>query len=316
MKRRFFTCALLGTVLGTVFGFSICRAQQPARTGLLSERGLTTANFPQNKKLASNVYVWTDVHPTGLYTTNDLIVITTNGVLVADGQKDPATTKKLVDFIKGLTSQPIRYIVVASEHGDHSGGHESFPPGSIFISSPASQANLQAQARNDKPSRPKTIVPAQTVADRSVMKMGSTEIQILNLGRAHTSGDLEVYLPAEKILFASEVFSNHLFPQMRAAPPKEWIQTLRNVQKIDATWVIPGHGFIDDAVVLKEELANYTRLMEYVVPEITRLHDTGVPVSAALKQANWGPYSSWPVFDRNGQVAVQRIYDEIDGKLD
>jgi len=312
MKKHFFACA----VLGTVFGLSISRAQQPARTGLLSERGLTSADFPQNKKLAPNVYVWTDVHPTGLYTTNDLIVITTNGVLVADGQKDPPTTKKMVDFIKSLTSQPIRYVVVASEHGDHSGGHESFPTGAIFISSPASQANLQAQARNDKPGRPKTIVPTQTVADRSVLRMGTTETQILNLGRAHTGGDLEVYLPAEKILFVSEVFSNHLFPQMRAAPPKEWIQTLRNVQKIDATWVIPGHGFIDDAAVLKEELANYTKLMEYAVPEITRLHDAGVPANAALKQANWGPYSSWPVFDRNGQVAVQRIYDESDGKLD
>jgi glyoxylase-like metal-dependent hydrolase (beta-lactamase superfamily II) len=312
MKKHFFVCA----VLGAAFGFSISWAQQPPRTGLLTERGLTPADFPQNKKLASNVYVWTDVHPTGLYTTNDLIVITANGVLVADGQKDPPTTKKMVDFIKSLTSQPIRYVVVASEHGDHSGGNESFPPGAVFISSPASQANLQAQAKADKPGRPKTIVPAQTVADRSVLKMGTTEIQILNLGRAHTGGDIEVYLPAEKILFVSEVFSNHLFPQMRAAPPKEWIQTLRKVQKVDATWVIPGHGFIDDAAVLKEELANFSTLMEYVVPEITRLHDAGVPASAALKEANWGPYSSWPVFDRNGQVAVQRIYDEIDGKLD
>jgi glyoxylase-like metal-dependent hydrolase (beta-lactamase superfamily II) len=312
MKTYFIVCAVLGTVLG----LSISWAQQPARTGLLSERGLTPSDFPQNRKLTPNVYVWTDVHPTGLYTTNDLIIITTNGVLVADGQKDPATTKKMVDFIKSLTSQPIRYVVVASEHGDHSGGHESFPPGAIFISSPASQVNLQTQARNDKPGRPKTIVPTETVADRSVLKMGTTEIQILNLGRAHTGGDLEVYLPAEKILFVSEVFSNHLFPQMRAAPPKEWIQTLRKVQNVDATWVIPGHGFIDDAGALKEELANYTKLMEYVVPEITRLHDAHVQASAALKQANWGPYSSWPVFDRNGQVAVQRIYDEIDGKLD
>src|ERR1051326_9070798 len=311
MKNCFILCAVLATAFGL-----ISWAQQRARTGRLSERGLTTADFPQNKKLASNVYVWTDVHPTGLYTTNDLIVVTANGVLVANGQKDPPTTKKMVGFIKTLNSQPIRYVVVASEHGDHSGGHESFPPGAVFISSPASQANLQAQARNDKPGRPKTIVPTQTVADRSVLKIGATEVQILNLGRAHTGGDLEVYLPSEKILFVSEVFSNHLFPQMRAAPPKEWIQTLKKVQGVDAAWVIPGHGFIDDATVLKEELANYTKLMEYVVPEITHLHDAGVPASAALKQAKWAEYSSWPVFDRNGQVAVQRIYDEIDGKLD
>src|SRR5436189_3888515 len=103
-------------LVATCFSPSTVLAQQsPARTGLLSERGLTTADFPQNKKLKDNVYVWTDVHPSGLYTTNNLIVITTDGVLVADGQKDPATTKKMVDFIKGLTNQPLRYVIVASE---------------------------------------------------------------------------------------------------------------------------------------------------------------------------------------------------------
>ena len=304
--------AVIASVLASV---SLLAQQPPARTGMLSERGLTAANFPQNKKLADNVYVWTDVHPSGLYTTNDLIVVTTDGVLVADGQKDPATTKKMVDFIKGLTSQPIRYVVVCSEHGDHTGGNESFPPGPVFISSPVSKANLEAQAKGDKPNGPKTIVPTETVADRRALKLGGTEFQIVNNGRAHTGGDIEVYLPAEKIFFVSEVFSNHLFPQMRASVPTEWIQTLKKVQQVDARYLIPGHGFIDDPAVMKDELASFIKLMEYTVPEITGQHKAGVSVDAALKQANWGPYSSWPVFDRNGQVAVQRIYDELDGKL-
>lgn len=310
MNRVFLFFAVLLVTTLTLVG-----QQPPARTGLLSERGLTPANFPQNRKLAENVYVWTDVHPSGLYTTNDLIVVTTDGVLVADGQKDPPTTKKMVDFIKGLTNQPIRYVVVCSEHGDHTGGHESFPAGAIFVSSPASKSNLEVQAKGDKAGGPKTIVPTETVADRRLIKLGSTEIQIMNSGRAHTGGDLEIYLPAEKIFFVSEAFSNHLFPQMRAAPPKEWIQTLKNLQNIDARLIVPGHGFVDDPAVLKEELASFEKLVEYVVGEITRLHNAGVPVDAALKQANWGPYSSWPVFDRNGQTAVQRIYDELDGKL-
>src|ERR1700730_10765011 len=143
--------ALLAVSVSAWLGVSLSARQPAARTGLLSERGLTATNFPQNTKLAGNVYVWTDVHPSGLYVTNDLIVVTTDGVLVADGQKDPATTKKMVDFIKGLTIQPIRYVVVCSEHGDHSGGNESFPSTATFISSPASKANLADQAKGDKP---------------------------------------------------------------------------------------------------------------------------------------------------------------------
>jgi len=259
--------------------------------------------------------VWTDVHPSGLYVTNNLIVVTSEGVLVADGQKDSPTTQKMVDFIKDTIHQPIRYVVVCSEHGDHTGGDDVFPTTATFISSPASRANLAEQAKGDKPGRPKTIVPTETVTGRRTLKLGSTEIQIMDNGRAHTSGDIEVYLPAQKIFFVSEVFSNHLFPQMRAAPPKEWIQTLKNLQKVDAAWIVPGHGFVDDPTVMKEELAAYEKAMEYIVGEITRLHNAGVGVEAAMKQADWGPYSSWPVFDRNGQTAVQRIYDELDGKL-
>jgi glyoxylase-like metal-dependent hydrolase (beta-lactamase superfamily II) len=285
------------------------------RTGLLAQRGLTAADFPQIKKLADNVYVWSDVHPNGIYTTNDLIVITTDGVLVADGQKDSATTKKMVDKIAALTPQPIKYVVVASEHGDHTGGDDVFPPTAVFISSPASQANLQQQAKGDKPGRPKTIVPTETVAASRTLRMGGTQIDIVNNGRAHTGGDLEVYLPKEKIFFVSEAFSNHIFPNMRSAPPSEWIQTVKKIQLVDANMIVPGHGFIDAPDVMKDELNSFEKSLEYIVAEVTRLHNSGVDVETAMKQVNWGPYATWPVADRNGPTAVQRVYDELDGKL-
>ena len=79
------------------------------------------------------MYIWSDVHPSGVHTTNDLIVITTDGVLVADGQKIRRRQKKMVDFINRLTIQPIRYVVVASEHGDHSGGNEAFPSTAVSV---------------------------------------------------------------------------------------------------------------------------------------------------------------------------------------
>jgi hypothetical protein len=40
-----------------------------------------------------------------------------------------------------------------------------------------------------------------------------------------------------------------------------------------------------------------------------------LPVDVALKQANWGPYENWTSKDRNATIAVQRVYDELDGKL-
>src|SRR5688572_6869571 len=150
--------------------------------------GPNPADFPQQKQLAENVYVWSDLHPSGLYTTNNLIVVTADGVLVADGQKDQATTKKMVDGIGELTGQPIKVVVIGSEHGDHTGGNASFPSSATVIKSPLANGR------------------------RTVLKLGSTEVHVLDYGRAHTGTDLEVYLPREKILFASEAYSNRIFP--------------------------------------------------------------------------------------------------------
>ena len=256
-----------------------------------SPSGLNPANYPQHKQLAPNVYIWSDVHPSGLYTTNNLIVVTTDGVLVADGQRDAETTKKMVDWIATMTRQPIKMVVIGSEHGDHTGGNASFPPSVTYIKSPLAQGK------------------------QTTLTMGTTEIHVLDRGRAHTGTDLEVYLPKEKILFASEAFSHHIFPNMRAAVPAEWIQTVKNLKVIDASTVIPGHGFIEDGPAMKASLAEFEQALQLIVTEATRLHAAGATVEAATKQANWGPYATWTARDRNASVAVQRVYDAIDGKL-
>ena len=289
-------------------------AQQPTRSALVADRGLKPADFPQVKKLAENVYVFSDLHTLG-YMTNDLIVVTPEGVLVADGQGSAAVTQKLVDHVKTLTTQPIKYVVVASDHGDHTGGNSSFPSTATFIASPFSKGVLERQAANDRPNGAKTVVPAETVADKKIVKLGGTEIQILYNGKAHTGGDLEVYLPKEKIAFMSEVWSNHIFPSMRTAWPTEWMSTLKAVAKIDANILVPGHGFIEDPKVMRDEFAQFSKALEYVVGEATRLHKTGVTVEKALKQANWGPYEQWTSKDRNAAIAMQCVYDELDGKL-
>lgn len=283
-------------------------------TALISERGLTANDFPTLRSTTGNVYVWQDVHSLG-FLTNNLIVITSDGVLVADGQGTSEAVKKLVDAVKLLTPQPIKYVVVCSEHGDHTGGNEAFPATATFIASPASQASLARSAKTPNNNGRRTIVPTETVADRRILKMGGTEIHILNNGRSHTGGDLQVYLPQEKVLFTSETFSHRVFPSMANAYPTEWIQTLKRVQQIDATFIVPGHGFLDPAPTMKTEIGEFAKALEYVVGEVRRIHSSGASVEEGLKQMDWGPYRAWSVADRNGPPAFRRIFDELDGRL-
>ncbi|HSG00276.1 MAG TPA: MBL fold metallo-hydrolase, partial [Vicinamibacterales bacterium] len=275
-------------------------AEAPAsvvRTADPYARGLTDADFPRVRQLADGVYSYEQLRSAGdeRFTTVSLFVVTDDGVLVADGQGSVEETRRLVETIGTVTDQPIRHVVVCSDHGDHTAGNAAFPAGAAFYAHPASKAVLEASAnREGRPAdAPPIVIPTELVENQRTVVLGDTEVQLLFLGRAHTGGDLSVYLPREKILFMSEAYLNRVFPAMRSAYPREWVEAIRTAQAMDVDIYVPGHGFVDSPDVLKEELDTYRLALERVIAEATRLHAAGVPVEAALEQARFGDLDTW-----------------------
>lgn len=310
--------ALLGVVLLVALSATALEAQEPVRTADITVRGLTASDFPRLTTLAPNVYAYEQIDPTKrTVTANNLIVVSPDGVLVADGQGTVANTTRLVQDIARLTPAPIRYVVVGSEHGDHRGGDSAFPATATFIAHPFSQANLRRQAETAGATRgsARVVVPTETVADTRTLMLGSIEVQIRFLGRAHTGGDLVVFLPRERIVFASEVFSNRVFPSMANGFPTEWLDTLRQLAALPAEVFVPAHGFVDSPRVLREELGQYRRALETIVSEGTRLHDAQVPIASATASANFGVFDSWTRAANNAFQALNRVYMERDGLL-
>ena len=276
--------------------------QAPVRTADITLRGLTSADFPRVTKLADNVYAYEQIDPTKrTVTVNNLIVITTAGVLIAESQGTVENVRRLVADVAKLTPQPIKYVVVGSEHGDHTGGIAAFPAGVVYLAHPFSA--------------PRVKQPTETVSDRRVITMGGTEIDVLFLGRAHTGGDLEVYLPREKILFMSEVFSNRIFPSMANGYPTEWVEALKKAEQMEVGWFVPAHGFVDSAAVMREEARNYRLALERIIAEGRRLHDAGTSIENAPAAARLEPYDGWTRAANNAFAGLKRVYMELDGAL-
>jgi glyoxylase-like metal-dependent hydrolase (beta-lactamase superfamily II) len=290
-------------------------AQPVVRTADPATRGLKNADFPRTIKITDNVYTYEDFHAgPEQFTTTNMFVVTGEGVLVADGQGSPAETRGLVGAIRRVTPKPITTVVICSDHGDHTGGNGSFPPGVRYILHPTSRAILDRQAAAHADAW-KPPADAELVADRKTWKMGGEELQIRFLGRAHTGGDLAVFLPRQKILFLSEIFLNRVFPAMRSAYPSEWLGALTKAEEMDVSIYIPGHGFTELGPVSTEELRTYHQALEAVVAEATRLYRAGVPVDQAVKQANWGEYASWTLASSQGPIAIRKVYEELSGHL-
>lgn len=306
------TLALAGALASTALAQSVVRTADPVK------RGLKESDFPRTVKVADNVYTYEDFHAGDeKFTTTDMFVVTPDGVLIADAQGSPEATKGLVDAIRKVTSQPVKYDIVCSDHGDHTAGNASLPAGVKYVIHPTSKAILdrQAAAPNARPGAWKLPPDAELVPDKKTITMGGEDFQILFLGRAHTGGDLSVYLPKEKILFLSETFLNRVFPAMRSAYPSDWLASLKKAEAMDVRIYIPGHGFTEDAAVSKEELRNYHQALQAVIAEAARLHHAGVPVDEAIRQANFGEYGSWTLAKSQAPIAIRKVYEELDGKL-
>ena len=282
-------------------------------------RGHTDDDFPRVQELAPGVYSYEQLRSAGdeRFTTVSMFVVTDEGVLVADGQGSSDETRRLVETIAGITDTPITDVVVCSDHGDHTAGNAEFPSGARFYAHPTSQAVLQASA--DNPNRPAdappVIVPTHLVETAETLYLGGREIQILFLGRAHTGGDLVVYMPAEKILFMSEAYLNRVFPAMRSAYPGEWVAMIEAAQAMDVDIYVPGHGFVDSPEILAEELETYRRAVVQVIEEAGRLHAAGLDLDAAVEQADFGDLQTWSLRSSQGSRALGRVYMELNGEL-
>src|SRR5438105_11609518 len=232
---------------------SVAAAQATVvRTADPAKRGLKETDFPRTIRVADNVYTYEDFHAgPEKFTTTNMFVVTGDGVLVADGQGSVAETKGLVDAIAKVTTQPIKYVVICSDHGDHTAGNASFAAGVKYLIHPTSKAILERGRGWKAPG------DAELVADEKTVQLGREEFQILFLGRAHTGGDLSVFLPRQKILFLSETYLNRVFPAMRSAYPGEWLKALDRAEAMKADIYIAGHGFTETGPVSREEVRAY-----------------------------------------------------------
>jgi len=306
-QRDAFAIVAVLTVGATDSALRVTAGEQTAqtiRTGDPDERGYTDADFPRVQRLADGVYSYEQLRSAGSekFTTVSLFVVTTAGVLVADGQGSVTETQRLIAEIATITPQPITHVVIGSDHGDHTAGNRAFPAGVKYFVHPTSQAILG-------------IPGAELVTERTPIRVGQTEIEIHFLGRAHTGGDLSVYLPKEKTLFLSEAYLNRIFPAMRSAYPSEWVAAIEKAQAMNVDIYVPGHGFVDSPAILKEELATFRRAIVQVIAEARRLRAAGLDADTAASQANFGDLESWSLRSSQGATAIRRVYLELEGKL-
>ncbi len=157
------------------------------------------------------------------------------------------------------------------------------------------------------------LPPTMTLRETLTLHRGGREIQLHYFGRAHTGGDLAIYLPEDRIVFTGDMVLGGI-SYMGDGYVSEWADTLQGLKRLDFDLVLPGHGpgFRDRARIDNVQ-AYYTDLTE----EVRRLKDLGYSAEEAAARADLRQHDALGVSQLGANLeAVQRMYDLIDGRIE
>src|SRR5579872_2375528 len=231
-------------VAGFGFGSLLAVAQGPAPAPLMTHQ------------LKPNVY-W--VEGGG---GNSGVIVGDTGVIVVDAKTTPAQGKELLENIAKITPKPVTTVILTHSDGDHVNGLASFPAGITIIAHENNKAEQQkALAAGGRGAPPADHLPTQVVSkNKENLKIDGVKVQVLHWAPAHTSGDLVVYLPDEKIVFTGDIIATQLPDPLihleKNGSSEGWITTAKGIVALNADQFVPGHGDVLMKAAIQKRLSD------------------------------------------------------------
>ncbi len=223
------------------------------RGGVLASAACATASFafaqqppaPQpfvTAKLTPNVY-W--VSGGG---GNSGIIVGATGVIVIDAKTSAADGERLLAEVAKITPKPVTTLIETHSDGDHVNGAAAFPAGIAIIAHENNRKEQQAAlAAGGRGAPPADRLPTITIAaDRDDRTIDGVRLELRHWAPAHTSGDLVVYLPQQRIVFTGDIIATQrpdpLIHLEKNGSSQGWLTTADGIAGLDADRFVPGHG--------------------------------------------------------------------------
>jgi len=233
--------------------------------------------------------VWSAIGETGPgsyensgHNNNLSFVITDDGVLVMNSGDNYLLAQSLHEEIKKLTRQPVKYVVLENSQGHAMLGSKywkeqgakiiAHQDAAKIIASSGEQIlqSMQRRAR-DKAFKTEVVMPDIITGDKYEISMGSWKFEVLYLGPSHSPGDLSLWIPAKKLMISGDLaFHQRMPPLFDDTDTAAWLDTWEKFEKMDAKYVIPGHGVATNMEEVRKVTKGYLVFLRNKVAEIMK----------------------------------------------
>ena len=195
---------------------------------------------------------------------NSGVVIGNDGVVVIDAKTSPASGKMLLDEIAKLTPKRVTHVILTHSDGDHVNGLAAFPAGVTVIAHEGAKKEMEAAlAAGGRGAPPADHMPSRVIArDEERLVLDGVAFDLRHWAPAHTSGDLVVLLPEQRIVFTGDIITTNrpdpLIHLEKHGSSAGWITTADGIVGLNAERFVPGHGDVQTKAEVQARVAAAT----------------------------------------------------------
>jgi glyoxylase-like metal-dependent hydrolase (beta-lactamase superfamily II) len=253
------------------------------------------------------------------------------GSLLVDTLFDLKLTRDMLDTMSTVTgSRPIQTLVNTHANGDHCYGNQ-LVDGATVVASAASAAEMEQMP----PARLAAMMKAdfgettnaylqeafgpfdfdgieapridQTFSGRLTVETGGRAIELIEVGPAHTAGDVLVHVPDAGAVFTGDILFIDGTPIVWDGPIQNWIDACQVIIDLGCDVIVPGHGPLTDHAGVRA-VGDY---LAYIRTEAMARHEAGMDAEDAARDIELGPYADWLDWERI-VINVEAVYREIE----
>jgi glyoxylase-like metal-dependent hydrolase (beta-lactamase superfamily II) len=217
------------------------------------------------EEIADGVYVIPD-HRINLV-PNIGIITGERAVLVVDTGMGPRNGERVLEKAREVADRRPLYLTLTHFHPEHGFGAQAFAPEVPLFYNRVQRDELAQKGepfvemfRTFGPDVAEQlegvalVMPQIVYEEAAEVDLGGRTVHLRHYGQAHTFGDQVAWLPEERILFAGDLVENRFFPILpdEGSSGRLWISVLALLEGLGPETVVPGHGEVGDAGLIRD----------------------------------------------------------------
>ena len=291
-------------------------------------------NHPELVELSDGCLAY--VQPDGSWgCSNAGLVVGDGASLLVDTLFDLKLTQQMLDSLAPFTrSAPIRSLVNTHANGDHCYGNELVAGAEIIASTAAAHEMTEVPpamlaALNAAPGEIGQLfrsffgafefaditmtLPTRTFDVRLDVEVGGRVIELIEVGPAHTRGDVIAYVPDARTVYTGDVLFIGGTPIVWAGPLSNWILACDLMLGMDIDTVVPGHGPVTD----KQGIVQVRDYLSFIEQGAVARYESGMDAFDAARDiaremsATGSSFASWGEAGRIS-VNIETAYRSLD----